>query len=246
MRVCDAKMTGTYHNGAPAIDAVLFDKDGTLFRVTSQWEVWFSELIGKLSKQTDLHVATALADALKYNIESGVFVPGSPVNMASGYELAHLVAQYLPNADVEAMRRELEGASHAIPMDPAVPLHPLLTELRNQGLRIGLSTNDTEAAARQHLRKYNLLDLFDFVAGYDSGFGAKPGSGMQRAFADFTHVPGKRIAMVGDSLYDLTAGRGAGMVTVGVLSGPTTAEILAPMADVILPDIGHLPRWLTK
>ncbi|EPX85444.1 HAD-superfamily hydrolase, subfamily IA, variant 1 family protein [Salipiger mucosus DSM 16094] len=50
--------------------------------------------------------------------------------------------------------------------------------------------------------------------------------------------------MVGDSTHDLIAGRAAGMQCVGVLTGPAAAEDLASQADVVLPDIGHLPGWL--
>ena len=58
-------------------------------------------------------------------------------------------------------------------------------------------------------------------------------------------VPGQAV-MVGDSPHDLVAGRAAGMVTVGVLTGPNGADALKPHADCILPDIGHLPDWLFR
>jgi len=35
------------------------------------------------------------------------------------------------------------------------------------------------------------------------------------------------------------------MQTVGVLTGPASADVLAPHADAVLPDIGHLPGWLS-
>ena len=66
------------------------------------------------------------------------------------------------------------------------------------------------------------------------------------AFAAHIGVEPCRIAMVGDSLHDLQAGRAAGMTTIGVLTGLAEADALAPMADVILPDIGHIPEWLAK
>ena len=50
--------------------------------------------------------------------------------------------------------------------------------------------------------------------------------------------------MVGDSTHDLIAGRAAGMWTVGVLTGIAATDELAPYADAVLPDIGHLPGWL--
>jgi phosphoglycolate phosphatase len=48
--------------------------------------------------------------------------------------------------------------------------------------------------------------------------------------------------MVGDSRHDLIAGRAAGMPTLAVLTGVADEAELAPFADVVCPDIGHLPR----
>ena len=76
-----------------------------------------------------------------------------------------------------------------------------------------------------------------FNAFGDAGFG--PHSGLLP-----TGLPPERIAMVGDSTHDLLAGRAAGMMTVGVLTGLATTTDLSPHADVVLPDIGHLPGWL--
>jgi phosphoglycolate phosphatase len=50
--------------------------------------------------------------------------------------------------------------------------------------------------------------------------------------------------MVGDSRHDLTAGRAAGMRTIGVLTGLATAQDLAGDATAVLDHIGHLPAWL--
>jgi HAD superfamily hydrolase (TIGR01450 family) len=59
-----------------------------------------------------------------------------------------------------------------------------------------------------------------------------------------------RSAVVGDQLeQDITMGKQAGLFTIAVLTGATTAEAAAaaPEAvrpDVILPDVNHLPAWL--
>ena len=50
--------------------------------------------------------------------------------------------------------------------------------------------------------------------------------------------------MVGDSTHDLDAGKAAGMVTIGVLTGPAPREELAPFADVVLDSIAEIPSWL--
>ena len=64
-----------------------------------------------------------------------------------------------------------------------MPLVPLFTALRARGLKLGVATNDSEVPAQAHLRAHGLTGLLDFIAGYDSGHGAKPGPGMCLAFA---------------------------------------------------------------
>ena len=90
-------------------------------------------------------------------------------------------------------------------------------------------------------------DAFDFIAGYNSGHGLKPGPGMLLAFAEATGIPPASVVMVGDSRHDLEVARNAGAaLAVGVLTGPATRADLAPWADHILPSIEHLPALLKR
>ena len=127
-------------------------------------------------------------------------------------------------------------------MSEAVPLRPLLAALRGQGLRLGVATNDSETPARQHLANHGITDCFDFISGYDSGHGAKPGPGMCLAFARQLGLDPSRVAMVGDSRHDLEAGRAAGMRVVAVLTGIARREDLLAMAEELFAAIRQ--GWL--
>ena len=120
----------------------------------------------------------------------------------------------------------------------------VLGALRDMGLKVGLATNDAEASARRHLEQLRLTSLMDFVAGYDSGHGAKPAPGMIHAFARAIGVDARRVALVGDTLHDLDSARAAGAVSIAVLSGVATREELAPHADFVVADIGALPALI--
>ena len=130
------------------------------------------------------------------------------------------------------------------PMVPAVDLPLVLAGLKAKGLALGLATNDTEVPARAHLGGAGVTHLFDFVAGCDSGFGGKPEPGQLLAFAAHVQLAPAQIAMVGDSLHDLEAARRAGMMAVGVLTGPATRADLTPHADVVLATIADLGAWI--
>ena len=226
------------------IEGVIFDKDGTLFDFRRSWGGWAATLLASLARDPD-HAA-AMARAIGYDLHSGEFEPDSPVIAATAQDIAAALLDHLPGQTVAGIESLINAGAAQARMVPAVPLRPLLQGLRDRGLRLGLATNDTEAPARAHLAAHDLTDLFDFVSGYDSGHGAKPAPGMCLAFARATGLDPARVAMVGDSLHDLHAGRAAGMICVGVLTGVAPRAVLEPHADVVLPDIGSLPDWLSQ
>ena len=225
------------------IRGVLFDKDGTLFDFQQTWGAWAEGLYRDLAAG-DAARAEALATVAGYDIAGQRFEPTSPVIAGTPEEIADLLLPYLPGSDRVALIGRMNTLAAAASMAEAVPLAPLMHRLRGAGLVLGVATNDAEAPARAHLYAAGVDGLFDYVAGSDSGHGAKPGAGPLLAFARLMRLPPETVAMVGDSSHDLHAGRAAGMTCVAVLTGPATRAELAPLADIVLPDIGHLPGWL--
>jgi phosphoglycolate phosphatase len=227
------------------IDAILFDKDGTLFDFANTWGAFGRNMVLRLA-DGDHARAAELGQFIGFDLEQVAYSEDSIVIAGTVEEIAEVLAPHLPDMTLDELIDALNAESAAAPQAQAVPLEPFLEGLRQAGLKLGVATNDGEMPALQHLASVGVRDHFDFVAGYDSGHGFKPGPGQLLAFAAHVGVDPKRVAMVGDSLHDLQAGRAAGMTTIGVLTGMAQAEALAPMADVVLPDIGHIPDWLSK
>lgn len=225
------------------IDGLLFDKDGTLFDFRVSWGGWARDFLTRIA--SDPAHARRLGRAIGFDLGSGSFAPDSPVIAATAADIAAALAPWLPGVTVADLTDRIDASAGQAPMSEAVPLRPLLSGLRAQGLKLGVATNDSEAPARQHLANHGITDCFDFIAGYDSGHGAKPGPGMCLAFARDLRLEPSRVAMVGDSRHDLEAGRAAGMRTVAVLTGIAKRGELEPHADVVLPDIGAIPGWLS-
>lgn len=225
------------------IEGLLFDKDGTLFDFHRSWGAWGHALIGRLSGG-DPDSAATLAGAIGYDLDKRAFLPDSLSIAGTARDQAEALVPHLPDWRLDALERWLAEAASEAEMVPAVPLRPLMVEFRRRGLALGIATNDAEVAARQQMERAELIDLIHFIAGYDSGHGAKPGPGMCLHFAAVSGLDPAACVMVGDSLHDLAAGRAAGMRVVAVLTGPASAETLAPNADAVLPDIGALPDWL--
>lgn len=224
------------------IDAVIFDKDGTLFDFQLSWGGVAAAVLADVARD-DGHAAE-LAGAMGFDPATRRFAPDSPMIAGTSADIAAVMLPLLAGETQAGLERRLNAAAMRAPMAPAVDLRPVLQGLRDRGLRLGVATNDTEAPARAHLAEAGITDLFDYVAGCDSGHGAKPGPGMLVAFAQAFDLDTSRVVMVGDSLHDLVAGRAAGMWTVGVLTGIADRAELEPHAEIVLPDIGGLPDWI--
>jgi phosphoglycolate phosphatase len=225
------------------IDGIVFDKDGTLFHFQATWGAWSEGLILD-EAGPDMALRERLADVLGFDLKYRAFHPDSPVIASTTAEVAALLQPVLPHLDIATLRARMDARATTLRNVEAAPLLPLFTALRGRGLKLGIATNDTEAPARAHLAASGITHLFDFVAGFDSGWGGKPAPGQLLAFAQAVGLDPAHCAMVGDSLHDLHAARAAGMVAVGVLTGMADEATLDQAADVVLGSIAELPDWL--
>lgn len=224
-------------------DAILFDKDGTLFDFHKTWGQWSRSFLIDIAGQ-DMAVARRMAVAADFDLDSARYGEGSVLVAATPHEIAEVLLPFLPGASLRGLVSRMNALSANVEQQEATPLGPLLGELLSRNLRIGVVTNDCEMPARAHLSAAGVLHLLDTVIGCDSGFAPKPAPDMLLAFAETALIDPAAVVFVGDSPHDMIAARAAGMTPVGVLTGAATRGQLAGLAETVLPSIAGLPRWL--
>jgi phosphoglycolate phosphatase len=232
-----------------AIRGILFDKDGTLVDFDRTWGPAAYSVMSDLSGG-DRARLEALMRVSHYDEAGQRFAPTSPLIAGSSAGYGPLWAEVLDRPAGPALYREMDALFRAAGLVALTPIGTpadLAARLAAAGYALGIATNDAEASARAQCAALGLGRHCGFVVGYDSGHGSKPEPGMVQAFADHLAVPADRIAMVGDSPYDLVAARAAGAISIAVLSGPlgpaARAE-MAPLADHILDSAADLPALL--
>lgn len=224
---------------------VLFDKDGTLFDFQASWATWAQHFLTELAGG-DAMKRRRLAAAVGFDVERSKFAPDSSLIAGTPADIADALLPFLPGEGREGFMLAMNRATSLVEMVEAAPLSALLQGLEARNLELGVATNDAEQPARAHLRAAGIETYFSYICGFDSGFGAKPAPGMCLGFCERTGLKPENVVMVGDSKHDLLAGRAAGMATVAVLTGIATEAELSPLADIVLPHIGHLPAWLER
>lgn len=232
----------------PTVRGVLFDKDGTLFDFNATWMPLYLETADDVAGG-DKALALRLLVESGYDEATRRLDPHSPLAAGTNQQIAEIWARVAGGEwSVQRLTRRFDAnfaKSMAMRPTPVTDLAVLFGHLKRKGLRIGVATMDSHAAARAAVETFELVGLVDFVCGYDSGHGHKPGPGMVEAFCRAVELPARDVAVVGDTPHDMHMARAAGAgLALGVLTGVSPREVLADHADRVLASIAELETLL--
>ena len=231
------------------ISGIIFDKDGTLLDFNEFWIPAAQCVIRRILSDykipvTDIHTEKALNSI--GIIQNHVLPDGSfawktfldmAIDMKPALEAMHAQAP-VDTRDLEGkLTRYFDEESFAEnkSIKGIGDLPAILQPLHEKSIHFGVATTDTCEAAVKCLKGLQILPLFSFFAG-DQMAGDMPlkpdGRIISRAAAQW-HIAPENILVVGDTINDMNFAHNGGAIAVGVLSGVSSREQLAPAADFI-------------
>jgi len=231
----------------PRFRGILFDKDGTLLDFEATWAPLFRALALELAEgdpaaARDLLVAGGL-DPLSGRIEAG-----SVLGVGTTHDIVRLWFPSLQGASFRAMAARIDARFHAHGASRSIAVPDLIETLQTlarAGYAMGVATNDATEAASMALRCVGADRYLPHVFGYDSVAQPKPAADIVHAFAAAIGATPAEVVVIGDNLHDIAMARAAGAgAALGVLTGNSSREHLAPHADAVLASIRDLPSWL--
>lgn len=226
--------------------AVLFDKDGTLIDYHKSWS-GVNRAAATMASQGDERLAQKLLVLGGFDPSLGRTRPDTLLASGTTFEIAQAWVRagspwLLEELKVSLDRLFQDSVSVAVPV---MDLAGLFRRLKAGGLKIGIASSDSELAIRRTMDRFALTAMVDFVAGYDSGFGGKPGPGMLLGFCRAVGVRPSETVVVGDNLHDMAmAAAGQAGLKVAVLTGTGTRESLETSCDVCIESIADLEQVL--
>lgn len=230
-------------------ELIIFDKGGTLIDFHEMWSDWTVELARRLEAAAGLVLADRLFDALGFDSDTRWIDPKGKLALDSMAGLRAGVVDLLCECNLTLQSAEQVVAAVWYAPDPVAEARPLVdilglfNALRAHGLKIAIATMDDRAPTEAVLAALGVKDLVDAVVCADDGLPPKPAPDMVWAVCRATGVDPAQAVVVGDAVTDVQMARaaGAGWV-VGVLSGVTPQEMLAPQVDMLLPSAAELVK----
>ncbi|HYJ23998.1 MAG TPA: HAD-IA family hydrolase [Acidimicrobiia bacterium] len=228
------------------VDAVAFDKDGTLIDLDAAWGpaalAWVTTAAsGDLALEETLAARLGLDLATGHLVGGGLFAVGT-VGQLYETTLGALSDNGAGKADARASSdRAREMSALAGEKGNLVALGDVtgtFRSLQEAGLRLAIVSSDDRSAIDSAIDALSVGPLLEAVVAGDEGLDAKPAPAALIEAARRLRVEPARLLYVGDSWVDAESGRAAGVAGV-VLVGdqPPDTSILA---TVVVPGIDSL------
>ena len=167
-----------------------------------------------------------------------------------GYGARELIRRTVVNKNIPHDKRRIEEMlkifllhyTHNIDDDSVLfnNVKNVLEFLKNNGIKLAVCTNKMERLSNILLEKLNVLHMFDYLVGGDSLSKSKPDPFPLLNICEKLNTEISNSIMIGDSITDLNAGKGAGMPVVLVSYGYTDNKDIYNEADLVINDFSQL------
>ncbi len=184
------------------VDTVLFDLDGTLIDSSKD-----------------------IALCANYALKKLGFEPLEEEEIIKhvGYGGENLIKGIIPIKDPEVIAQAVNLFRQHYYSNPVVYTQPfeyipdILKILKDKGKKLAVITNKYEDISKQILKRLNLYNFFDFIAGGDTFKSKKPDPEPIKKTLEILNAQNSII--IGDSEADINAGKNAGIKTCLVMYG---------------------------
>jgi HAD superfamily hydrolase (TIGR01549 family) len=203
----------------PALQAVLFDWDGTLVD----------------SAELSYRIYAELFAGFGLGFDRRVFADSYSPDWYSTFERVGLARSHWAEAD----RRWLElYARERVALIPGA--ERALARVRDAGLALGLVTSGSRERVRRDLERLAIRELFREVVCGEDAQRKKPHPEALLTALGRLGIAAAQAAYVGDSPEDVAMARGAGALAVGIPGGfPNREALQAERPDVLATDLGE-------
>ncbi|MFH1453896.1 MAG: HAD-IA family hydrolase [Armatimonadota bacterium] len=233
------------------IDAVIFDKDGTLIEIFPMLHAVLKERIKELLKFIPKKIIPDYKKGVGINLKTGTINPYGPLACAPRHEEIIVCAQILfrhgyPYHEARNIaKKAYDKADFGMDLKKGLKIIPgadkLLKELKKKKIKIFIVTSDSVCRTNKMLKILNLSKYIDHVVGSDSVQNCKPEPDAVNFILKKYNLKPDKVAMCGDSVIDMQMGKNAKVrYNIAVLTGTSTKKELKKYTGFVLSSVKEL------
>ncbi|WP_240633349.1 HAD family hydrolase [Paenibacillus montanisoli] len=250
----------TTAGGRYEVDAILFDKDGTLIDFIYTWGKWSEQMLGEFGNQLEarglpaMHADIASLWGTQHDKDGAIidYDRNGPLAMGTLDDLVAVLAWqgYLAGMSwaeaklaVQQCRQHADDQLNEARAAKALPgVIPFLERCREIGLTLAVVTADETSAAVRQLEWLGLTDYFAECIGTDQVERGKPFPDMVKLACSRLSLDPARVAVIGDTNGDMKMAKLAeAAVAIGIAAKADEGRgAKLPDADAIIVSMSEL------
>lgn len=222
------------------VEAVLFDKDGTIIDSHLYWGAIIQKrslaLIKKIGAREDLHHDICLT--MGYSLEEKKLLPVGPIALVSRGEVISILQDYFTRNGFAITEDEIGYVFTEVHADFLKEIYSyieilpgvkdLLIDLKNRGIKMALITSDSIINARAIMNHLGLEKYFDLITGMEFTSSPKISGVPAIEVCKALEVGTENVICIGDAPMDIMMGEQAKLkACISVALGQT------PFAELV-------------
>ena len=233
------------NKGNLEVKAILFDKDGTLTNIDNLWVEPTEMVIRKILKQYIKEDSPITIEQMLelLGIVRGEIVPNSVIASGTVEDMLDEIGKYFSIDKMALYDEVLQDFRNYLLAHPdmIVPIGDvafLISELKHNGIKVGVVTNDSYIPTKTIFEILKVWYLFDFVATPDE-YPAKPVADSLIRASQQLGVPLNEIFYVGDSYLDMAYAKHCGG-GIAVLTSGSDVHTMKEQSVLVLDSVEQL------
>jgi HAD superfamily hydrolase (TIGR01509 family) len=216
-----------------AIEAVIFDLDGTL----AAFNLDYKALRGEVREYL-MHIGVP-ASVLSVKESLFEMLANAELYFRNGVKQEQAYKDARTKSLAIAEKYEMEAATLTSLQPGAIET---LKELKKQKIKIGLCTTSSEAAANYILQRFKVAEYFQVVVSRDKVTHVKPDTEQCELALKVMGTKPSNMVLVGDSVADMESAKELKAIAVGIPTGIATQKQLTTAgANYIITALSDLP-----
>lgn len=227
------------------IDAIVFDKDGTLIEIYPMLWALINKRLEKLVKLTSKKIVIPWFIGAGVNPKTKKINPYGPLACAPKHEEVIVCASTLARCGYkyhearQLAQAAYDEADREMDLKDGLALIPgakeLLEKLWKNKIKVFIATSDSKERAEKMLKILNISKYITDISGSDTVKNSKPSPDAINYIIRKHKIKPTHIAVCGDSILDITMGIAAKVkYNIGVLTGVSSKKELQEYTNLIL------------